>query len=643
MDSVKRIADLLRDRGIERAILLDDHYGQSALDKVIASVRERDDLLEEFIEEAGEMTLARLAQVCACSESELRDDPTVLTQVVAGWLAEGALPDEWRTDPPPDELTTWLREVRLKLGIKTKHERAGLSSFQQHLGALGLRAEHFGLSEAASVTSTEARTAKLIFLDYYFGEPGQQESIERSIGLAREIFKAAESEKPIIVLMSSEPPKGEPLEDYIEASHILAGNFHVVHKEELECPIRVYTRLERMVRSQPLANAMVQFLDEFPGAIENAAREITDIVRRLQPGDYWNLYHIGLGTDGDPLGDYLAWLIGQQFRPRLFAGRLLDVVRQINRVGSSDGLTDALPGPPSRQLIGLFADTVYEDVGPLRQHAHGTRRDQWDGQQGDVFVGESRAEGGNLQLRLLITPECDLARARSRSGDAKMAFSRNVILVKGIGEVIAAGDSAGLTGPQIMRLDGELLKVTWEFKSIEAIQFTNLRRRDMWTRRKRLRAPFLAAIQQEFVADLGRVGVPAMTADVVPLRGMVWTRLDDDSWLSVEVERAGAFFNKGTEKVVHLHLGGDLIAALKQALIDAKPNVKRLSSVNVSDEDWRGLGRRDFAARNRHTSATKTILSNRVEWLYEDEWDEKPPSVNKGRCHIFVVFSQAAK
>jgi hypothetical protein len=254
----------------------------------------------------------------------------------------------------------------LREPLASKHK--GLDRFMSVLtGDLGLEIRRHGSKAVLD------DWAQLIFVDYYLGEHHDVSAIAASEGLTQRTLEGypVGTEKPLIVLMSSDPGVMMRKDDYRDRTRVVEGMFYFVPKSDLSDQVMLFLDLDMMSGALAIGHRVQSFVDALDRGVRGRGNEIMAEflagVRRLSLDDYAFVQRLSLQQDGQPLGDYVVWLLAAYLGHLLFDVGLADSRRELNPLTFKEWPPSHTA--PSKQLATMYHCALFDTtVGPLGKH-----------------------------------------------------------------------------------------------------------------------------------------------------------------------------------------------------------------------------------------------------------------------------------
>lgn len=351
----------------------------------------------------------------------------------------------------------------------------------------------------------------LVFLDFYLEDPNKGSALAEEI--ARNIVGQPDrTERQQIILMSNREGVAEERRTFRQRTDIRGASFAFVPKSELSPRWKVYSHLAVLNRARPLAPKIDTYHDALAKAVKEGASAFLDLVHQLDIDDYAHLQNVALMKDGDPLGEYIAALFAAELAARTVeADDVRAAERELDETEfEGKPFASSEPSTIVKQLY--HSALICKNVGALADHPRAAPDGPYAGmplvRMGDLFFTSDKD-----QVAAVMSADCDLAFAPNE--DRPPNPSTAVLLVPGTTEKLAGGGKV-IDAVTEGLVDGEeVFRINWAFANYRSVTLAQLQEHleqegfDV-TRRDRLRAPFSFRLQQEFGANLFRVGTPSM-------------------------------------------------------------------------------------------------------------------------------------
>ncbi|SDF88056.1 hypothetical protein SAMN05216557_10719 [Sphingomonas carotinifaciens] len=437
---------------------------------------------------------------------------------------------------------------------------------------------------AASLSSADTATESknpvddavdVVFLDYELQE-GEEEGTLSSEIVDRIYRQFAGKEKaPLVILMSSKKLDDKALAAFQRRTKVLSGMFYFVPKDELFDKEKRHYRLAAFAKSLATGRTLQRFVTGVEAELKTIQAKVFADVRSLSIGDFAFLQKLRLHEDGQPLGEYLLWLMNAHLvKELLVSGGVRAVESKVNALSFED--LPPTQSKPSISLATLYSSAVLRPMGALPEHA----TDQAEYLQfGDLF----RKKKGK-QVWMCITAPCDLAFSPTRP----IRSGRSILFLPGTLQPI---DKAMKPFEQrqprteLVRIDDKAFRIIWDPKEVARADWSDIH---AWKtgleveRIARLNTPFALEIQRSFASDLTRIGMPAPPPFYNPTR--VRLVVLDEQGKEVELTASNRCdgYLSGDERGMRLVMGESFMDALPEMLGKAEQILeKRFKAVEA--------------------------------------------------------------
>ncbi len=451
----------------------------------------------------------------------------------------------------------------------------------------------------------------VIFLDYYLDDT--QNNGERAQAIAAQIQSRRDKERnQQIVLMSSVDSVKDFRAVFRKQAGIEGASFAFVAKKDLDEPWKVRAHLEMLSRAMPHADALGKYIDGVKANVELARNRLSEAIDDLDIGDFAYIQRVALHADGHPLGDYLSWLLSTHLMALAFEGGLREQQRAVDRMEFQDGPLS--PAVPSIGVANLYHDALFaRNLGALEAHPRATPGSKYIDvplvQLGDVFLDAERTKAV-----VVLSADCDLAfsTVEARAPDR----NRAVILVDGrptsIRSEAGQKGSAHIEG---MVSGADVYRIDWDFDTFRTVKLGELSKyfADLGLdtlQRDRLRPLYGLKLQQQFGANLMRVGPPVMPPFARPMRAHI-QRERPDGTVKVKLDASEVVAARfGDELALRMtpSLVGKLQAECRQLLSDEEDRLAAMPSAG------------DGAVMKAHSEMTKKVEALRSQIANDALW-----------------------
>ncbi len=216
--------------------------------------------------------------------------------------------------------------------------------------------------------------ASIVFIDYYLGpgddDDSKQKAVKRAKEITNEIYERYGANKlPLVILMSSAPEVKEQQEQFSRDRGWIIGLFYCVTKDDLEdtekLGINLGTWIERLDQGTKIQN----FVEAVEKSLDSAVGQLKNALKNLSLEDYAYVQDFSLAPNGQPLGEYLLWLLNSYFGRLAFEND--EEVRKHQDIISGFGF-ERLPVNqfmPSANLIEMYDSALFNKaIGDISHH-----------------------------------------------------------------------------------------------------------------------------------------------------------------------------------------------------------------------------------------------------------------------------------
>lgn len=440
---------------------------------------------------------------------------------------------------------------------------------------------------AASLSPKSARSQSknvvddgvdIVFLDYELKEGEEEGALSSDITDRIHRQFAGKEKAPLVILMSSRKLDEQAVVAFQRRTKVLSGMFYFVPKEELFDKEKRHYRLAAFAKSLATGRTLQRFVTGIEQELVGIQAKVFADVRSLSIGDFAFLQKLRLHEDGQPLGEYLLWLMNAHLVKELLdSGDVRVVETQVNALPFDD--LPPTQSKPSINLATLYSSAVMRPMRALPQAAV----DQAEYLQfGDLF-----RKGNGKQVWLCITAPCDLAFSATRP----VRGGRSILFLPGTLQPIdkqMKGFEQRQPRTELVWIDKKAYRIIWDTKEVARADWSAIHawKTEMKVERiARLNTPFALEIQRSFAADLTRIGMPTPPPFYNPVKVRLVVSDDKDQ----EVELTAAIrcdgYLSGDERSMRLVMGECFMDALPEMLRKAEEVLDaRLASIEQKRE-----------------------------------------------------------
>lgn len=407
-----------------------------------------------------------------------------------------------------------------------------------------------------------APDVNVVLLDYDLGDAESgTATLSRSIAAKiYEQFKDA-ARPPLVILMSSNALTEDNVVTFQKGTKVLSGMFYFVSKDDLFDEERRNYRLAAFARSLITGQTLQLFVSKIEAALDSARDKMFSDVRSLSIADFTYLKMLRLHEDGEPLGEYLMWIMSSHLLNYLSSNKEVQSSQiELNKLDF-----DHLPptqAKPSPNLAVLYSSAVMREMPPLP--ADPTEQ-TGSLQFGDLFRADRK-------VWLCITPPCDLAFGPTRPKRSK----RSILLIPGklmLIEEELDGFQRRLPRTELLSLDKKVYRILWDPKEVARSDWGKIIEWQTGVKAKRiarLHTPFALEIQRQFAADLTRIGMPVPPPLYAPQHVKLTCLNVDGTELELTSEATRMALSVGGDRGVKLIMGEEFMNELPAMISKAR-------------------------------------------------------------------------
>lgn len=504
MNQAARIQSAIDSGAIKKIVVIDD-----AFDPPVLGDEDAGDFLE-LLEDADRAKLLKRAgiteeeianAITAITSSEYQDD--ALKAVVSKLYGKYVEKFDEKFDPA-NRFTVLkgdnLRRIRPLLKLFAKCSKVAVTR----------------IGSDTSTVDFAALNPDAIFVDYYLDPtlsptavPDQEKGLAArrdSLAVVRQVLQAKPGKGPSIMLMSSHSVKNEARafrREILDEKKVFASRFHFLSKEGLDeeqdgsitVADEAADALLDIAQRHVFAAAVEECLTQWKAGVEEAQKNIWDLITDIELKDFAYLARFRLLDEGQSLTSYLEWFFGEvmvdevartvDWKHKSFA--TLDEGAEKNKPGSQ--IEGAFDGPTTR-----IADLYFRARVDSRTSRQGVEL-----RTGDLYAHKDRPN----ELLATVTPDCDLMVRRKRRS------AKRLTVVAGSLQRIDAPDSSIA---DFFVQGKKAVNIVWDSKDIRTIEYSEVED-GTYKLLGALRPLYAYELQRRVLSDLGRIGLavaPAM-------------------------------------------------------------------------------------------------------------------------------------
>lgn len=560
------LAALLAERGIDRALIIDDGY--DVVPRAVDLTDDRD-AWANFI---ADLSLYHDAVEAAYpGYDQFGTDDLIRSDAFVGalWNAKGTLPGE-----------AW-EELFGRYERDEASDGAFLAELERELRLLGL-----AVNRAGRNTAIEDKMVPLVFVDLFLGRAQDDDALADSIARVREITARREDDPPLVVLMSRSDRLDLNKERFRRSTGLLGAMFRVSSKRALLEGGMLARILIRLAQHRADARRLAVLLNAWDRGLDEARVRFMEKVRKLDLPDYAQIRDLLVAFEGQPLGSYLLDVFDRVLQYEIEAERAtILAAREVNEVDLSRYLAPHIAGSPDLQ--DLVHRTIYQN--PERLAVPSTV----SGiplSFGDVLAEAAPLDAGEdlleHQVFAVMSPACDLVRAGCG----------NVMLLAGTLKRLTPDQwsyGAGGARTPVLILQGDRRYwISWNLRDVrtkaaeEVGRMLNDHRPLM-----RLREGPALELQQRMLAHLGRIGQLAQLPATFPIAVELHAVDAHGEWRQVplpSLDRDGGVCFVGRDEASKQNVR---LVLSEAACDDIMSHIAALAEADVPSDAAQGLAR----------------------------------------------------
>ncbi len=505
------LADLLVSRGFASALIIDDAFDDVPIAADLAMDEEAWTIFMDDVRAEATLVEAAFPAYATATGPDLRHSDEF---VKAMWEIKGKIDgDLWNR-----LFGTYERE--------RASDRQFLEQLKHRLATAGLK-----VTTAGRKVPDEARTSDVIFADLFLGAAQQDFDVAESIKRLQQLMADRRTSPPPVVLMSRSPRLQDKKERFRDGAEMLGALFRVYQKQDLLEGSTVETALERLATHHADAVKVAAFVEAWRSSLQHATGSFMKLVRRLDLSDYVNIRDVLLEVEGQPLGSYLLDVFDRVLQHEIEGHPVtIAAAHNLNTIDPEKYPSPYIAGSPDLQ--DLVARTLWQHTERLKVMGN---TGGMPVSFGDVLIRKASltaattattAQEDEPDAMIVLTPACDLVR-----GDGR----RRVLLVSGTLKAIDhktwTYKSPAAVTPIVQLPDGRRMSITWQLHDQRMLKRNELAGmlgdNGAYSVGFRLRESNALELQQQMLADMGRVGLVSKMPFTFPVEVLMFvTDLD---------------------------------------------------------------------------------------------------------------------
>ena len=393
----------------------------------------------------------------------------------------------------------------------------------------------------------------IILLDYRLGSGIDDSPIDNARKIAKEIYEVFDSASklPLLILMSSDQNIFEHQETFRKSTKWLKGLFYCSPKNDLADKENIELNLLIWKEQAKEGLKIYEFVESVIESLEENKENFVEAIKDLSLEDYSYVNNFSLKTEGQPLGEYMLWLFSCYLGDIVFDKNLelWNKQLQINSITNFDSPPKVAQLSPSMHLVDMYESSLFKIFSDNNIDV--------DVRQGTTFINKD-----SKKVLMVLNAECDLLRQPIP----------NVTLIEGGLNEISKSDQLREQDIKLLRLDKKFYRVNWKWKSAKTIEYekvTESLKNDGFIPYGILRTPFFYKVQQFYVNQFSRVGLPVTPPIYQQTKVEFFSRLQSNP-ICISTENTIFLLSKkrqGSEKFEReCHFTTEFIKELRQEL-----------------------------------------------------------------------------
>ena len=509
--------------GINQILLVDDAYDAPSVELIA-------DALEDFLEDPDSVHTCEevgIAPAAISSSQEALDvaqyDHPDLLDVVQRLF--DAFAKEYGSKYDPDGAFSKFKEPSLRQ-LQTLVELLQQS-------ATNIEVNTTGRGDAES--RWHDTEPQMVLLDYELddslpGSPTESDRSSASVDFLKTILNS-QDELPSIVLMTDK--KLPPADQYRKRAgeRLLAVRLSLLNKRtavdasETTFSTAARDALLDACQGFRFGNLLDQALSEWSDAVDRAQKRLATSIRDLDAKDFAYLIRFRLRADATGLADYIDWLFGEHLRG-LTEDEICWTDGSFADLDGADRLEDMIEGAqdgPTSAIANVFHSVRV-----------GGRRNRGDR---DYRLGDLYARKGGNEVRVVVTPDCDLIGGAPEDGQVtRRAKVANLLTMGGSLHHIGAQEAVA---DELLLRNNRPSYVGWRPKDLLTFPLRGegaLHEDPQYQYIGTLKPLYALRTQHRALGDLSRIGLPIAPALGVNMPVSVWLKPDNQNVSAFKLE-----------------------------------------------------------------------------------------------------------
>jgi hypothetical protein len=276
----------------------------------------------------------------------------------------------------------------------------------------------------------EIPEGSIVFLDYRLESVAPNASGDATKNAMDVAERLAKDEHfRFVILMSEQPVAEEQVAEFCRKAEILRGSFEFIKKEDLVDEWRLAYMLDALRAALPEIRTLRDLLMGLETRVKDAAKSAMLDLRAIPMSDWATCRAASLREDGQRFSEYVLWLFTERLSADLEGWKNTsieyDPLDAFLKERSALQVTAlSMSGRSGHGLIRAYSRASFIPADQLRA-VHGDGKAQLA--FGDVLGPANSFRTPGAQVRVVITPDCDLFDRIHRHPDGK----EGVVMVEG--------------------------------------------------------------------------------------------------------------------------------------------------------------------------------------------------------------------
>lgn len=492
------LSDLLEEKGIRRALIVDDVYDAVPTVKDIDPGDEvwpifNDDLNEDL----RKMITDAYPPALENRFNELISDNSYIATI---WNLRNELGDICNP-----LFATYIADQ------ESDKQHTNLAT--EKLEALGLQCDTSGRE-----FNDAAQNADLILIDLFFSKNQDDDALKESKVKLRQALETRRENPPLVILMSRSHRLESKRDEFRDDVGLLDSAFRIIRKADLENTNLLERHLERLAENAIDSHKLATFFWKVEKGMQDATERTLGLLRKLRLSDIGQIQQLLLNVEGEPTGSYLVDIFDRVLQHEIERDEgIIDAAIEMNKFSTTNHPPPYVAGSP--ELQELVERLLTQNTERLRLPGSLESPVAF----GDILKISDNADVGRLKSEILVdlgedkvllvlTPACDL----QRRGVPRILLLVGTVKPLNVKNWSYRNDAR----TPVIRIGNEMCWIKWNLKHIDTVsheQVNHVLESNNLFVAARLRESHVLELQQRVLAGLGRVGMIATLPATFPV------------------------------------------------------------------------------------------------------------------------------